>query len=70
MVAPSFKDFPIVKEQYVKGGKYYVDVKNPKTGTDAEFAKNYGKKFEDRGCTLVVSIMVLFVVLVLLMKSG
>ena len=60
MVAPSFKDFPIVKEQYVKGGKYYVDVKNPKTGTvrsvrwytDAEFAKNYGKKFEegeDRG---------------------
>ena len=55
MVAPSFKDFPIVKEQYVKGGKYYVDVKNPKTGTvrsvrwytDAEFAKNYGKKLED-----------------------
>lgn len=54
MVAPSFKDFPIVKEQYVKGGKYYVDVKNPKTGTvrsvrwytDAEFAKNYGKKFD------------------------
>lgn len=49
-----------MKEQYVKGGKYYVDVKNPKTGTirsvrwytDAEFAKNYGKKFEegeDRG---------------------
>ena len=25
MVAPSFKDFPIVKEQYVKGGKYYVE---------------------------------------------
>lgn len=57
MVAPSFKDFPIVKEQYVKGGKYYVDVKNPKTGTvrsvrwytDAEFAKNYGKKLEDKG---------------------
>lgn len=53
MVAPSFKDFPIVKEQYVKGGKYYVDVKNPKTGTvrsvrwytDAEFAK----KLEDKG---------------------
>lgn len=55
MVAPSFKDFPIVKEQYVKGGKYYVDVKNPKTGTvrsvrwysDAEYAKNYGKKLSD-----------------------
>lgn len=55
MVAPSFKDFPIVKEQYTKNGKYYVDVKNPKTGTirsvrwytDAEFTKNYGKKFEE-----------------------
>lgn len=55
MVAPSFKDFPVVKEQYAKNGKLYVDVKNPKTGTirsvrwysDAEFAKNYGKKFEE-----------------------
>lgn len=55
MVAPSFKDFPIVKEQYVKGGKYYVDVKNPKTGTvrsvrwysDTEYAKNYGKKLSN-----------------------
>lgn len=55
MVAPSFKDFPIVKEQYVKGGKYYVDVKNEKTGnirsvrwySDTEYAKNYGKKLSD-----------------------
>lgn len=55
MVAPSFKEFTVVREQYIKNGKYYVDVKNPKTGTvrsvrwytDAEFAKNYGKKFEE-----------------------
>lgn len=55
MVAPSFKDFPIVKDQYVKGGKYYVDVKNPRTGnirsvrwySDAEYAKNYSKKLSD-----------------------
>lgn len=52
MVAPSFKDFAIVREQYTKNGKYYVDVKNPKTGTvrsvrwysDQEYAKNYGSK--------------------------
>lgn len=55
MVAPSFKDFSIVKEQYIKDGKYYVDVKNPRTGTirsvrwysDTEYAKNYGKKLSD-----------------------
>lgn len=55
MVAPSFKDFPIVKDQYVKGGKYYVDVKNPRTGnirsvrwySDAEYAKNYSKKLSN-----------------------
>lgn len=54
MIAPSFADFPIVKEQYIKNGKYYVDVKNPSTGTvrsvrwysDAEYAKNYGKDVE------------------------
>lgn len=52
MVAPSFKEFAIVKEQYIKNGKYYVDVKNPKTGTvrsvrwysESEYAKNYGKQ--------------------------
>lgn len=55
MVAPSFKDFSIVKEQYIKNGKQYVDVKNPRTGTirsvrwytEVEFAKNYGKKLEE-----------------------
>ncbi len=55
MVAPSFKDFSIVKEQYIKNGKYYVDVKNPHTGnvrsvrwySDTEYAKNYGKKLSD-----------------------
>lgn len=55
MVAPSFKDFSIMKEQYIKNGKQYVDVKNPRTGTirsvrwytEVEFAKNYGKKLEE-----------------------
>lgn len=53
MVAPSFKNFTMLSEQpFIKNGKSYVKVKNPSTGsirevrwyTDAEFAKNYGKK--------------------------
>lgn len=53
-VAPSFKDFPIVRTRYSKNGKDYVDVKNEKTGTirsvrwytDTEYAKAYGKKID------------------------
>lgn len=52
MVAPSFQAMKRISEVYFKEGKYYVDVKNEKTGTvrsvrwytDAEYAKSYGKK--------------------------
>ena len=33
LTAPSFQDFPRESEPYIKNGKQYVDVKNPKTGT-------------------------------------
>lgn len=60
MVAPSFADFERVSEVYIKNGKYYIDVKNPRTSnvrsvrwySDAEYAKNYGPKLtteEDHG---------------------
>jgi hypothetical protein len=50
--APSFADFTRLSEPYIKNGKYYIDVQNPKTLTkrsvrfydDAEYAKAYGKK--------------------------
>lgn len=52
MLAPSFQAFVIVKDQYTKNGKLYVDVQNPKTKTirsvrwysDSEYARAYGKK--------------------------
>ena len=52
MVAPSFQSMKLVSDVYFKNGKHYVDVQNEKTGTvravrwytDAEYAKNYGKK--------------------------
>lgn len=52
MVAPSFQSMPIVKEQYQKDGKWYVDVKNPSTGkvrsvrwySSQEYAKAYANK--------------------------
>ncbi len=52
MVAPSFKDFTRLSDPFIKGTKYYIKVKNPKTGTerevrwysDSEYAKAYGKK--------------------------
>lgn len=51
-VAPSFKDFPIVGEIFLKNGRNYVKVKNPSTGnvrevrwyTDSELAKITRKK--------------------------
>lgn len=51
-VAPSFSNFTLVSTTYIKNGKTYVDVKNPKTEavrsvrwySDAEYAKAYGKK--------------------------
>lgn len=54
-VAPSFSTMPIVRDAYIKNDKYYVDVRNPKTGTvrsvrwysDKEYAKNYGSKITD-----------------------
>ena len=33
LTAPSFQDFPRESERYIKNGKQYVDVRNPKTGT-------------------------------------
>lgn len=33
LTAPSFQDFPRESEPYIKNGKQYVDVRNPKTGT-------------------------------------
>lgn len=55
MVAPSFKEMPIVSEVFDKNGKPYVKVKNEKTGTvrevrwysETEYAKNYGKKLAE-----------------------
>ncbi len=52
MVAPSFKDFTRLSEPFIKGAKFYVRVKNPKTGnerevrwySDTEYAKAYGNK--------------------------
>lgn len=52
MVAPSFQSMKRISDVYFKNGKHYVDVQNEKTGTvravrwytDAEYAKNYGKK--------------------------
>lgn len=52
MVAPSFKDFTKLSEPFIKGAKYYIRVKNEKTGTErevrwyneTEYAKAYGKK--------------------------
>ena len=54
-IAPSFSTFPIIREVYLKNGKHYVDVRNPKTGTvrsvrwysDKEYAKNYGSKLSE-----------------------
>lgn len=54
-VSPSFQNCAIVSDIYIKGGKNYVDVKNPRTGnvrsvrwyTDAEYAKQYGSKTID-----------------------
>lgn len=51
-VAPSFKDFPIIGEIFIKNGRKYVKVKNPTTGkvrevrwyTDTELAKLTKKK--------------------------
>ena len=51
-LAPSFANFERLSEPYFDNGKYYMNVRNPKTKTerkvrwytDAEFAKAYGKK--------------------------
>ena len=51
-LAPSFAEFERLSEPFYENGKYYMNVRNPKTGTerkvrwytDAEYAKNYGKK--------------------------
>lgn len=53
MVAPSFKNFSIVGETYIKGARRYVKVKNPANGnirevrwyTEQEFTKAFGQKF-------------------------
>ena len=55
MVAPSFKDFTRLSDPFIKGAKYYVRVRNEKTGTerdvrwysDAEYAKAYGTKIAE-----------------------
>lgn len=52
MLAPSFKDYEVVSEQYIKNGKVYIDIKNPKTQhirsarwySEKEFVKVYGSK--------------------------
>lgn len=51
-LAPSFAEFERLSEPFYENGKYYMTVRNPKTGTerkvrwysDAEYAKAYGKK--------------------------
>lgn len=51
MVAPSFQSMQIVSEIYFKGGKQYIDVRNPGTGnvrsvrwySDTEYTRQYGK---------------------------
>lgn len=48
-IAPSFKNFELVRDPYVKNNKQYCDVQNPGTGTirsvrvytDREFGKAY-----------------------------
>lgn len=53
-VAPSFKNFELVREPYTKNNKLYCDVRNPGTGTvrsvrvysDREYAKAYPKEKE------------------------
>jgi hypothetical protein len=57
-VAPSFESYTRLSEPFIKNGKYYIKVKNPKTGTerdvrwysDSECTKNYNKKIVDEGC--------------------
>ena len=57
MVAPSFQTFEVMSEPFIKNGKEYIKVKNPKTGTvrevrnytDREYAKAYGNKSKDKG---------------------
>lgn len=52
MVAPSFQNFTIISEIFIKGAKTYVRVRNEKTGNErdvrwyneTEYAKAYGKK--------------------------
>lgn len=51
-LAPSFAEFERLSEPFFENGKYYMNVRNPRTGTerkarwysDAEYAKTYGRK--------------------------
>lgn len=43
MVAPSFQTFEVLSEPFLKNGKEYIKVKNPKTGTIRE-VRNYTEK--------------------------
>lgn len=36
MVAPSFQNFEFLSEPYESGGKMYIRVRNPKTGTERQ----------------------------------
>ena len=55
MVAPSFQTFEVLSEPFLKNGKEYIKVKNPKTGTirevrnytEKEYKSAYGSKSKD-----------------------